>query len=107
MHPHAPRSRLAVGVLVLSVGAEAAIRVTVTPLEGTPTTTFTVSFVVDRELSGDRWLAVRVQSPVRRTDCENHESASVSFAPRGRRVNVVGMRPAGPTVARFRFTVTP
>ena len=52
------------GVLLSSVAATAAIRVTVTPLAGTPTTKFTVSFVVDRKLSADRWFVVEVDSPV-------------------------------------------
>jgi hypothetical protein len=78
-----------VAVLVTSVAATAALRVSVTPGEGTPRTKFTVSFVVDRKLSADRWFAVTVRSPVRRRDCENEESAVVTYAPTGRRVNVV------------------
>ena len=81
-----------VGILVTSVGAIAALRVTVTPLEGTPRTKFTVSFVVDRELTGGRWLEVKVVSPSTRSDCERQESETVSYAPKGKRVDVV-LRP--------------
>ena len=52
-----------VGILVTSVAATAAIRVSVTPLEGTPSTKFTVSFVVDRELSADRGFRYRCSAP--------------------------------------------
>jgi hypothetical protein len=81
-----------IGILVTSVAATAAIRVSVTPVEGTPRTKFTVSFVVDRKVTGDRWLTVRVNSPVSRNDCENVESRDVTYAPKGRRVNVL-LRP--------------
>ena len=77
-----------VGILVVSVAAAAAIRVSVTPLEGTATTKFTVSFVMDRKVTGDRWLSVQVLSPLRQNDCENEESANVTYVPKGRRVNV-------------------
>jgi hypothetical protein len=81
-----------VAILATSVAAMAALRITVTPLEGTPRTKFTVSFVVDRELSNGRWLVVKVVSPVTQSDCEYQESDTVSYAPKGRRVNVV-LRP--------------
>ena len=83
---------LLIAVLVTSVAAVAAIRVSVTPLEGTSKTKFAVSFVVDRKVSGDSWLTVAVLSPIRQNDCENAESAAVTFAPKGRRVKVV-LRP--------------
>lgn len=81
-----------VGILVTSVAATAAPRIFVTPAKGKPTTKFTVSFVVDRKLSADRWFQVSVRSPVRRRDCENEETAVISYAPTGRRVDVV-LRP--------------
>mgnify|MGYP006353012265 CR=1 FL=1 len=87
-----------VGILVASAGATAAVRVSVTPLEGKPRTKFTVSFKVDRKLTGDRWFVVSVVSPVRRRDCEYEESAVVSYVPAGRRVNVL-LRP----VDKFRW----
>jgi hypothetical protein len=81
-----------IAVLVTSVAAMAAVRVSVTPLEGTAKTKFTVSFVVTRKVSGDSWLTVAVLSPIRQNDCENAESAAVTYAPKGRRVTVV-LRP--------------
>jgi hypothetical protein len=48
-----------------------------------PTTKFTVSFVVDRKPSADRWIQVAVLSPVRRRDCENEETAVITYAPKG------------------------
>ena len=81
-----------VGILVTSVAATAALQVSVTPAKGKPTTKFTVSFVVDRKPSADRWIQVAVLSPVRRRDCENEETAVITYAPKRRRVDVV-LRP--------------
>lgn len=82
---------LVVGVLVVSVGAMAAIRVSVTPLKGTPKTKFTVSFVVDRKVTGYRYLIVRATGPGLgpKVGCEYQETADVTYAPKGQRVNVV------------------
>jgi hypothetical protein len=77
-----------VGLFVTSAVAMAAIRVSVSPAEGSPRTKFTVSFVVDRPVSGYQWLTVEVVSPTRHSDCEYQESAAVTYAPKGRRVSV-------------------
>ena len=77
-----------VGVLVTSLTALGATRVSVSPAQGRPGTKFTVSFVVDRKLSQYHWLTVRVVSPIQRGDCEYQESADVTFAPKGRRVDI-------------------
>lgn len=78
-----------VGILVTSAVAMAALRVTVTPLEGTTKTKFTASFVVDRQLAGIQWLTVKVVSPVVQSDCEREETETVSYVRRGQRVDIV------------------
>jgi hypothetical protein len=58
----------------------------------------TVTFVVDRVVTSDRWLTVEVVAASRRHDCEHEESGAVTYAPVGSRV-VVRLHP----IDKFRW----
>lgn len=77
--------------MVLLVGnvAAAGPPVSVSPPEGKEKVKFAISFVVNRNVGGYRWLSVSVVSDVERNDCEHQEEARISYAPKGKRVTVI------------------
>jgi hypothetical protein len=80
---------LAAAILTpMSSSALAAIRISVSPEQGKQGTTFSVSFVSDRAVSGIRWFTIEVTAPDALRTCEYTESATVTFVRRGQRVSV-------------------
>ena len=79
---------LAAVLAPIGIGAPNALRISVSPEQGKQGTKFTVGFVADRELAGNRWYSIEVSAPEELPTCENSESATVAYVRRGQPVKI-------------------